>query len=89
MPTHYAYELWNGKVVLGHYGTQFPLQGLSVVIPTISELKRIYDRTYETITVPLRMRLVSDNGVDFTYRLYLDVRRKSQRQIQLIRGSNG
>lgn len=86
MPTYYAYELWNGKKVIGYYNSQYQLQGLSVVIPTISELKRLYGRTYETITVPLGVRCISNDGIDSVYRLYLDVRRKSKRQIKIIRG---
>lgn len=85
MPTWYTYELWNGKAVLGTITLKYPLRGRYFIVPTISELKREYNKTYEEIEVPTTFRVVSDNGVDRLIRMCLDVRRKSKRQIEIIR----
>lgn len=84
MITGYNYEVRSGKQLLGHVNSSTRFQGNSVFFPTISELKRDYGRTYELIKVPIAYLVISDNGVDYTTRRYLDVRRKSARQIELI-----
>lgn len=84
MPTEYNYELWNGKEVVGYFHTAHKIFGKYLIVPTISELKRHYNRQYEEIKVPVAYRKVFDDGVDITMRTVLDVRRKSKRQIEIM-----
>ena len=84
MPEWFTYELWNGKKTIGEVTLRSKLLGKFLVIPTISELKREYGRSYETINVPIIYRTVSDNGVEIVVRRCLDVRKNSKRQKALI-----
>lgn len=81
----YKYELWNGHRVMGEYCTTSPLLGKNLVLPTISELKRPYNRKIIDITIPIITRCVKNDGVDYTIRRCLDVRKKSKRQIEIIK----
>lgn len=85
MSTIYSYELWNGKEVVGYFNALFRVQGTHVIIPTISEYKREYGRTCEKIKVPISSRVLYYNGIDTYTRIVLDVRKKSQRQIDIIK----
>lgn len=73
----YTYKLYNGKKELGALTFKEPLQANFVELPHNSS-------KYETIKLLIRARTISDNGVDIVIRRYLDVRRKSRRQISLL-----
>lgn len=85
MPSTYTYDLWDGKQTVGTYSCDSPLVGMHLVINTISELKRAYGRRYETITIPVGLLIIKDNGIEYTVRRVLDVSRKSKRQRALIK----
>lgn len=80
----YRYELWNGKEVVGHYSTATELKGNFLAVPEMSVFKQPYRSKTKHIEVPLAVRLIYKKGTDYTYRTFLDVRRKSKRQIELI-----
>lgn len=82
IPT-YRYELYDGKKVIGIYYINFKLTGkfrYFFIGPSL--LKR--GKTYEMISVPIGYRMILDNGVDYTIRRFLDVKRKSKRQKKLL-----
>lgn len=87
MAMYYKYELWNGKEVVGIYFSTFKLRliGKFIILSGRDELKRSYSKKYESIKVPIATRLVYDDGVEYRYRLVLDVRKKSKRQIELLK----
>lgn len=85
MTRTYCYELWNGKEVIGRVTLMYPIKGKSVTFPTVSVLKALFRRKYETITLPIAYCSISDDGVDYVVRRRLDVRRKSKRQIELVK----
>lgn len=85
MSHFYSYELWDGKRSLGVYSTMFPLKGMFLVIPEVSTFKQPYNRKLKEIKLPIIYRIVEDNGVDCLTRRVLDVRRKSKRQIEIIK----
>lgn len=82
----YAYELWNGKEVVGHYVSMSPLYGRTLAVPELPPLKQSYFRKIKRIEVPIITRVVSDDGVTMTVRIVLDVSKKSKRQIELLKG---
>lgn len=86
MAEMFKYELWNGQECLGYFSTCFPLRGVHLVVPEVPEFKAKYRRKRKVISVPIINRVVSDNGVDLVLRKVLDVRRKSKRQIGLLKG---
>lgn len=88
MPKEYHYELWNGKRVLGYYRTLFPLRGTSLTICETSILESSSNKKLRTFSVPFGLRVISDDGMDRTVRTVLDVRRKSKRQISILRKRN-
>lgn len=82
----YSYELWNGKKSIGKYNTVSPLNGKSLHVYEMSTLKQFYSSKPKIIDVPIIYRCILDDGVDYTFRRCLDVRRKSKRQIEIICG---
>ena len=79
------FELWDGHKVVGYAELETPLFGTSVAIsfaPPI--LKQVYGKQYETITCPIAYRQIADDGVDYTVRRCLDVRKKSKRQRAML-----
>lgn len=76
-------ELWDGKKVIGTVRNR-DLIGRFCVFLTVSILKEEYNKKYERIKVPIIIRPVWDNGIDFMFRRCLDVRRKSKRQIKIL-----
>lgn len=84
MPDYYLYELWNGKEVVGHYGSIWPLMGTHIRIFEMSELKQPYGVKPKSIECPISYRIVSDNKIDRVMRTVIDVRRKSKRQIEIL-----
>jgi hypothetical protein len=85
MNTGYSYELWNGKAVVGHFNTFTPLYGKFLVIPSIPLLKQPYGKKIVEVCVPVTTRFVSDDGVDIVVRRVLDVRKKSKKQIEILK----
>lgn len=83
MPETYQYEVWNGKEVIGYYSSNYQLTGVFINIYEHTPLKYPYG-PYKSIKIPLVLRPILVNGIDFHYRLVLDVRKKSKRQIDLI-----
>jgi len=81
-------ELWDGKKVIATIplSTNLLFGKTAILCFAPSELKRVYGKRYETIELPILYRCVSDNGMDYTIRRCLDVRKKSARQIALIKG---
>ncbi len=86
MITGYSYDVWNGKEVIGHYFSMFRLSGTHIVIPAVSPFKESYFRKPEMIKIPLIPRMIYDDGVEIRYRITMDVRKKSKRQINIILG---
>jgi hypothetical protein len=84
--TGYSYELWDGEKVLGHYQSLFPIYSNHLVVPELTTLKQPYSKKVRQIKVPVTSRIISDTKVDIHIRIVLDVRRKSKRQIQILKG---
>ncbi len=85
MITSFKYELWNGKKVVGYRYSIYGFYGKYLIVPELSMLKQPYNRRIKEIKIPIITRLVFNDGVTFTYRMCLDVSRKSKRQIELIK----
>ena len=85
MLTGYTYELWNGKKVVGHKTTMYPLLAEKFRQLEVSIFEQKYGQTPREIIVSISRRLLTDNGVDITYRRILDVSRKSKRQIKILK----
>ncbi len=86
MPTKYTYELWNGKKVVGTVTLFTMALGKYMVFYDQSILKQMYGSKTKEIKVPIAYRFISDDGIDNVMRKVLDVRRKSKRQIAIIKG---
>jgi hypothetical protein len=88
MSEFYVYDLWNGKEVVGTYSSMSELAGNTLIVPYLSEFKQGYNKKIKNIKLPLIVRVVSVNihRGEVTYRLALDVRRKSKRQIAFLTG---
>ncbi len=80
MPTVYEYELWNGKEVIGVVSLVFPIV-TSLTLFGESLFKQGYKKRPKTLVVPLFARWIDHRNM----RLVLDVRRKSKRQIEIIK----
>lgn len=80
----YSYELWDGKKVVGHYNSISQMRGKVLLVPEVSMFKQPYGTKERIIEVPVLVREVANDGVDVTFRICLDVRRKSKRQIEII-----
>jgi len=87
MVTTHRIELWNGKKIIGYrdLGIFKPFMGKFMMIPTISPLKEKYGKSYEVIKVPIIIKEIYNDGIEVRFRYQLDVRRKSKRQIELIK----
>ena len=89
MPENYIkqIELWDGKKVIATIPmkTHLLFGKNAVLCFAPSELKRVYGKRYETITVPICLRVILDDGMDYTIRRCLDIRKKSARQIALLK----
>lgn len=77
----YWYEVWNGKEVLGYYKTSNPIPGNHLVLPYKTSNGKV-----KTFTIPITYLFLNDTGLPPTFRVVLDVRRKSKRQINLLLG---
>ena len=84
MPPYFEYELWNGKKVVGTVGSSHPFYGNYVLFPELAMFKQPYNQKPKQIKVPIIRRLISDDGINIHFRVCLDVRRKSKRQIKII-----
>lgn len=81
MKMRYEYELWNGKEVVGKVYADWPMYlmaGDFVEIPEVPMLKQ------KTVRFKLMYRTI-ESYRDITSRLCIDVRRKSKRQIDLLK----
>lgn len=87
MITGYSYDLWNGKEVVGKYHSMFPIKGQFLIIPEETEFKRSYRKKYRQHKFIMSSLVIHDDGVSFTVKRVIDVRRKSKRQINLLRGN--
>ena len=81
----YNYELWDGKKVVGTINVPYTFFGREALFFDSSILKQKYRKKYKIIKVPLTQRIVSRTATDVTYRTCLDVKRKSKRQIEVIK----
>lgn len=88
MGDFYKYELWNGKEVVGYYNTSHGVYGKVLIIPCISEFKRKYSTSIKEIQVPVISRVVYTTPTECLTRIVLDVRKKSKRQIEIIKNSS-
>lgn len=86
MIIRYAYELWNGREVVGYYSSQFKIKGAFLIVPTISVFKQKYGSKVKEIKVPMTTRNIFNNGIDVHIRIVLDVKRKSKNQIRFLMG---
>jgi hypothetical protein len=86
MPGGFVYDLWNGKEVVGQYNATFPLAGDYIIVQETSAFKQFYSQKPKVIRVPLVFLVKQDDGVEIVFRKVLDVRRKSKRQIDILRG---
>jgi len=81
----FNYELWDGKKCIGHFYSNYPLYGKYLVLPEASVLKHQYGRPWKEIKIPIITRHLKDDGIDYTIRRVLDIRKKSKRQIEIIK----
>jgi len=87
MKMRYEYELWNGKEVVGKVYADWPMAlaaGDFLEIPEVSMFKQKYGCKVKTVRFNLRYRTIECYR-DITSRLCIDVRRKSKRQIDLLK----
>lgn len=86
----YRYDLWNGKEIVGtHYRSSPILYGRNIVLDEVPIFKQLYGKRQKTIVVPVYYQEVSDDGVTITIRRVLDVRKKSKRQIEILKKRSG
>ena len=79
-------ELRRGGKIVGSILVHPPVFGDHMVFPLMpSPLKQVYGRRYESISVPIAYEVVKDDGIEYTVRRYLDVRKKSKRQIEMLK----
>jgi hypothetical protein len=84
MITGYTYELWNGSKVLGEITLISPVIGKYCLFYEKSILKQKYGQCAKFIKVPICGRIIEKTYKDYTYRICLDIRKKSKRQINII-----
>lgn len=84
MAEYLRYPVYKGNKLIGYYTTYLPLMGIKAFFYETSFLKQRYDRKIKYIEVPIRSKVIFDNHVEKHYTLYLDVTRKSKRQIDII-----
>jgi hypothetical protein len=86
----YNYPLVNGKnKIVGYYYRMFPLNGKYVYIPFYSMLKEPYGikKSMAGFTVPLETRLIADDGVEYTYQRFLNVKGLTKRQLNAVKAN--
>jgi len=83
-PGPYAYELLNRGQQVGFYFSYSELHGSHIIVFEDSLLKQSYFKKPRTIKVPIIHRKVIIEGT-INYRICLDVSRKSQRQINILK----
>lgn len=76
MPEIYAYDVWDGKKVIGHFHSGSPIHGKFVAIPQTGKPWDIF--------IPIIWREIPGTPIERVFRVTLDVRRKSKRQIAII-----
>lgn len=86
MATEYNYPIWDGKTIIGYYNSSSQLFGNFIEIFEVSPFKQKYKVKPKTIKIPIITSIVENTGVRITMEFRLDVRRKSQRQINIILG---
>lgn len=84
MFTGYTYEVWKGDKQIGTFYNTCLLMGPHFIFPTVPLIKEAYNSPCEYIKVPLKIRVISNNGIECTTRVVLDVTKKSARQIKLL-----
>jgi hypothetical protein len=82
----YEYELWNGKRVVGFYKCDTLLAG-KCVVQLFQIVRNDWSREYVRIEVPITTRVITNDGITYTSRIVLDVRKKSARQRALLSGT--
>lgn len=90
MSTGYYYNLWNGKEIIGTcYVELFPLNVKEFHLPTMSILKEKYRNSQKitTIKIPLVDVVVEEKYNSYKVERMLDIRRKSKRQIEIIKNN--
>lgn len=85
----YFYDLWNGKETVGQLRTTTPIRGRSITVSEVSIFKLPYGTNPKTITCPIDVITTSDDGVTIIMKRVINVRRKSKRQIALLKGWRG
>lgn len=79
------YEIWNGKKMLGHHKTKMALWGAKyLVFPYESWDKKTNTNTIKSVNIPISYRKIFDDGVDITYRIILDVKGISAKEIKML-----
>lgn len=74
---YYSYELWDGKKSHGDFVTSAEIKGNHVIIPEYNSRK--------VIKLKIKTRIIIYDRIKYTVIIYLDVRRKSKRQIEMIK----
>ncbi len=80
MAVPFEYELWDGHKVVGKICLPYEVTGKGIAILEEFILKQRYSQKLKEIKIPI-ITVKTDYK---TYRIMLDVRRKSPRQIALI-----
>lgn len=75
----YSYKVRKNNMVLGIKIVSNKLVGRYAVFPVINQKGRL-----ESIEVPIKYLCLLDNGIFYTIERYLDVSKKSKRQIELL-----
>ena len=79
------YEIRKKNEVVGYFHTLFKIGGPFLEVPEHSVLKQPFNQKPKAVRVPIKRRIVSDDGVDVVIRTYLDATRKSDRQIEVLK----
>ncbi len=84
MATTYKYELRRSGKIVGYATLSYPILGQHLVVRESSAYKQRYGTDPKMIKFPLGWA-VTDDGVTRTSTRYLDVTRKSDRQIEILK----
>jgi hypothetical protein len=82
--TGYTYEVWKNGKQIGEFNTMFVLRGQYLFLNEVPFLYQKINRKQKVISFELKTRIVNDNGIDCTSRIYICANKKSKRQVSML-----
>lgn len=84
------FPLWDGKNIVGYHASDcYGPFGKCLVVNVYSPLKEPYGVKAERISVPIHSLFKQISRTIHQYQLVLDIRKKSQRQINILNNCKG